>query len=133
MRELLNPAALFFSANVKGWQTIYAIPFSGAHANRVLEVLCSHDWESSESPVGYATNVRNGWPNELVVHFNSHEQLKLKNVIEFMNAAKIHFLKRLLQPDAAPSSNLLRANSLDMRARTNPSQTGICTYMLPLR
>ena len=97
-RELLvTPAALFFSANVKGWQTIYAIPFSGAHANRVLEDLCSHDWESSESPVGYATNVRNGWPNELVVHFNSHEQLKLKNVIEFTNAAKIHFLKRLLQ------------------------------------
>ncbi len=66
---LVTPAALFFRANVEGWQTMYAVPFSGAHANVVLEVRCARGWEGS--PVGYAANVRNARPSELVVHFNS--------------------------------------------------------------
>ena len=54
---LVTPAALFFRANVEGWQTMYAVPFSGAHANEVLEVRSASGWEGS--PVGYAANVRN--------------------------------------------------------------------------
>ncbi|KAI9512128.1 Alpha/Beta hydrolase protein [Russula earlei] len=67
---LVTPAALFFYANVEGWQTLYALPLSGAGslAPEVLEVRM-RDWEGS--PVAYAANVRNDRPNELVVHFNS--------------------------------------------------------------
>ena len=81
---LVTPAALFFRANVEGWQTMYAIPFSGAHANKVLEVRFSQDWEGS--PVGYATNVRNGRPNELVVHFNSFRMNGFLASLDFSRA-----------------------------------------------
>jgi hypothetical protein len=65
---LATPSALFFRANVEGWQTMYAVPLSGAHAHEVLGVRM-RDWEGS--PVAYATNVRNGRPDQLVVHFSS--------------------------------------------------------------
>jgi hypothetical protein len=73
---LVTPVALFFQANVEGWRTMYAMPLSvgtsaGAQARAprgVFEVRMG-DWEGS--PVAYAANVRNGRPNELVVHFNS--------------------------------------------------------------
>jgi len=80
---LVTPTALFFRANVEGWKTMYAMPlFSGTNASastsardgsvartgKVLEVRM-RNWEGS--PVGYTANVRNGRPNELVVHFNS--------------------------------------------------------------
>ncbi|KAF8272722.1 alpha beta-hydrolase [Lactarius quietus] len=67
-----------------GWQTMYAVPFSGAHANKVLEVRCVQGWEGS--PVGYATNVRNGRPNELVVHFNSFRMNGFLASIDFSHA-----------------------------------------------
>jgi dipeptidyl aminopeptidase/acylaminoacyl peptidase len=81
---LVTPAALFFRANVEGWQTMYAVPFFGAHANKVLEVRCARDWEGS--PVGYATNVRNGRPNELVVHFNSFRMNGFLASVDFSHA-----------------------------------------------
>ncbi|KAI0255441.1 Alpha/Beta hydrolase protein [Lactifluus subvellereus] len=65
---LVTPSALFFRANVEGWQTMYAVPFSGTYAHEVLEVRM-RDWEGS--PVAYATDMRNGRPSQLVVHFNS--------------------------------------------------------------
>jgi len=43
---------------------------------------------------------------ELMVCELEGHGFKQKSVIEFTNAAKIHFLERFLQPDAAPSSNL---------------------------
>ena len=81
---LVTPAALFFRANVEGWQTMYAVPFFGAHANKVLEVRCTQGWEGS--PVGYATNVRNGRPNELVVHFNSFRMNGFLASLDFSHA-----------------------------------------------
>ena len=65
---LVTPSALFFRANAEGWQIMYAVPLSGAHAHEVREVHM-RDWEGS--PVAYVTNVRNGRPDQLVVHFNS--------------------------------------------------------------
>lgn len=81
---LVTPAALFFRANVEGWQTMYAVPFSGAHANVVLEVRCARGWEGS--PVGYAANVRNARPSELVVHFNSFRMNGFLASLDFSHA-----------------------------------------------
>ena len=81
---LVTPAALFFRANVEGWETMYAVPLanSGAvtRASRVLEVRM-RDWEGS--PVGYAANVRNGRPNKLVVHFNSFRMNGFLALLDF--------------------------------------------------
>lgn len=81
---LVTTAALFFRANVEGWQTMYAVPFSGVHANKVLEVHCAQGWEGF--PVGYSTNVRNGRPNELVVHFNSFRMNGFLASVDFSHA-----------------------------------------------
>ncbi|KAH8993158.1 alpha beta-hydrolase [Lactarius akahatsu] len=81
---LVTPTALFFRANVEGWQTMYAVPLSGAHANAVLEVRCARGWEGL--PVGYAANVRNARPNELVVHFNSFHMNGFLASIDFSHA-----------------------------------------------
>ena len=81
---LVTPAALFFRANVEGWQTMYTIPFSGPHANEVLEVRYAHGWEGS--PVGYGANVRNARPNELVVHFNSFRMNDFLASLDFSQA-----------------------------------------------
>jgi hypothetical protein len=81
---LVTPTALFFHANVEGWQTMYAMPLSGsstsAHANRVLEVRM-RDWEGS--PQGYTANVRNGRPNELVAHFSSFRMNGFLALLDF--------------------------------------------------
>ena len=83
---LVTPAALFFRANVEGWQTLYAVPLSGSdpgavtRASRVLEVRM-RDWEGS--PVGYTANVRNGRPNELVVHFDSFRMNGFLALLDF--------------------------------------------------
>jgi hypothetical protein len=80
----VTPTALFFRANVEGWQAMYAMPLSGfgtgAHANRVLEVRM-RDWEGS--PQGYTANVRNGRPNELVVHFSSFRMNGFLALLDF--------------------------------------------------
>jgi hypothetical protein len=80
---LATPTALFFRANVDGWQTMYTMPLSGAHARRVLEVRV-REWEGS--PVGCAANVRNGRPNELVVHFNSFRMNGFLAFVDFSTA-----------------------------------------------
>lgn len=69
---LVTPVALFFQANVEGWRTLYAMPLSrrtSAGARGAVFEVRMGEWEGS--PVAYAANVRNGRPNELVVHFNS--------------------------------------------------------------
>ena len=81
---LVTPAALFFRANVEGWQAMYAVPFSGVHANEVLEVRYARGWEGS--PAGYAANVRNARPNELVVHFDSFRMNGFLASLDFSHA-----------------------------------------------
>ena len=89
---LVTPAALFFLANVEGWQTMYAMPLSGAGDNvsarsrEVFEVRM-RDWEGS--PVACATNVRNGRPNELVVKFNSFRMNGFLALIDFSSAFEV--------------------------------------------
>ena len=86
---LVTPTALFFCANVEGWQTMYAMPLPGAGAgagsrtNRVLEVRM-RDWEGS--PLGYTANVRNGRPNELVVNFSSFRMNGFVALLDFSRA-----------------------------------------------
>jgi len=91
---LVTPVALFFHANVEGWRTMYAMPLSygtgsGAqargrgHGRGVFEVRMG-DWEGS--PVAYAANVRNGRPNELIVHFNSFRMNGFLASIDFSGA-----------------------------------------------
>jgi hypothetical protein len=88
---LVTPTALFFCANVEGWQTMYAMPLFGAgagagagsRASRVLEVRM-RDWEGS--PLGYTANVRNGRPNELVVNFSSFRMNGFVALLDFSRA-----------------------------------------------
>ena len=86
---LVTPTALFFSANVEGWQTMYAMPLSctgtgaGSRATRVLEVRM-RDWEGS--PLGYTANVRNDRPNELVVNFSSFRMNGFVALLDFSRA-----------------------------------------------
>jgi hypothetical protein len=81
---LVTPVALFFHANVEGWRTMYAMPLSGgggAQAGAHVFEVRMRDWEGS--PVAYTANVRNGKPNELVVHFNSFRMNGFLASIEF--------------------------------------------------
>ena len=89
---LVTAAALFFSANVEGWQTMYAMPLSGAGANvsgqprEVFEVRM-RDWEGS--PVAYTSNVRNGRPNVLVVQFNSFRMNGFLALVDFSSVFEV--------------------------------------------
>jgi hypothetical protein len=86
---LVTSTALFFCANVEGWQTMYAMSLSssgagaGESANRVLEVRM-RNWEGS--PVAYTANVPNGRPNELVVGFSSFRMNGFLALLDFSNA-----------------------------------------------
>ena len=86
---LVTPAALFFRANVEGWQTLYAVPlfcsnsYAVSRTSRVLEVRMP-DWEGN--PVGYTANVRNSRPNELVVQFNSFRMNGFLALLDFSRA-----------------------------------------------
>jgi hypothetical protein len=66
-----TPTALFFRANVEAGKTctpcLVPAP-THAGTGQVLEVGM-REWEGS--PVGCAANLRNGRPDEVVVHFNS--------------------------------------------------------------
>ncbi|KAH9993047.1 alpha beta-hydrolase [Russula vinacea] len=72
---LVTPTALFFSANVEGWQTMYAMPLS----------VRMRDWEGS--PLGYTANMRNDRPNELVVNFSSFRMNGFVALLDFSRAA----------------------------------------------
>jgi len=89
---LVTPAALFFLANVEGWQTMYTMPLSGAGASvsarsRVVFEVRMRDWEGS--PVAYAPNVRNSRPNELVVQFNSFRMNGFLTLIDFSRVFEV--------------------------------------------
>jgi hypothetical protein len=82
---LVTPVALFFLANVDGWQKMYAMPLTSAAGTRtraVLEVRMLN-WEGS--PIKHTANVSNGKPNELVVHFDSFRTNGFLASIDFSN------------------------------------------------
>jgi len=89
---LVTPAALFFLANVEGWQTMYAMSLSGAGSSvsarsHVVFEVRMRDWEGS--PVAYTTNVRNGKPNEVVVQFNSFRMNGFLALIDFSSVLEV--------------------------------------------
>ena len=59
---------IYFTANVEGWSTLYAMPLSGRNGNTVVEVKLG--WEKGW--ITYIHNGRNGHPYELVFCLASH-------------------------------------------------------------
>ncbi|KAH0831155.1 hypothetical protein J3R83DRAFT_13730 [Lanmaoa asiatica] len=62
-------ACIYFTANVEGWSTLYAMPLSGPNRNQVVEVKLR--WE--EGWIAYTHNGRNGHPYELVFRLASYQ------------------------------------------------------------
>ena len=118
---LVTPVALFLRANVEGWRSMYTMPLSGgtgadaqARARKVFEVRMGGNWEGS--PVAYATNVRNGGPNELVVQFDSFRMNEFLASIDFSSV----FEGALPQHRTAPPPPPQRTRSPCARQHRSP-------------
>lgn len=61
-------ACIYFTANVEGWSTLYAMPLDGPNKNTVVEVKLG--WEGGW--IAYTHDGRNGRPYELVFRLASY-------------------------------------------------------------
>ena len=64
----VTDTCIYFTANVEGWSTLYAMPLCGPNKNTVIEVKLG--WERGW--IAYSHNGRNGSPYELVLRLASY-------------------------------------------------------------
>ncbi|KAF8452502.1 alpha beta-hydrolase [Boletus edulis BED1] len=64
----VTDACIYFTANVEGWNTLYAMPLRGPNKNTVIEVKLG--WEGGW--IAYSHNGQNGRPYELVLRLASY-------------------------------------------------------------
>lgn len=64
----ITDAYIYFTANVEGWNTLYAMPLSGPNKNTVVEVKLG--WEGGW--IAYSHNGRNGHPHEIALRLASY-------------------------------------------------------------
>ncbi|KAG8216031.1 alpha beta-hydrolase [Butyriboletus roseoflavus] len=64
----VTDAYIYFTANVEGWSTLYAVPLSGPNKNTVVEVKLG--WEGGW--IACSHNGRNGYPYEIALRLASY-------------------------------------------------------------